>query len=297
MGSRDCSGIPTVRFTQMESSAMRMPGAAGIYMYLGSTWAQFIARAALKPADHTTPHFRHPLGSHRSLYFTLLNTLQGLNHNLGILPVPHHRRYTSSSSYTPTTVRTPTAIASLELAQRVSQLRHVVFHAHPTAEAGRRRLEQHRLVTSIVIFLVSLLLTTFRFLLLLFYYSWELNPVDQFHPVHTKHVVQSEAKGTHVGISTLCWLDLTSPTFTTRGSHVTGSSFTRSEYTVVNVSHSHGPPRLVTCVKSSQGFDWNQELFLPSYAADFDARVLEHRSDPVEDIILSDEEAAAMMPQ
>jgi len=76
-----------------------------------------------------------------------------------------------------------------------------------------------------------------------------------------------------------------------------GNSLSKSEYTVVNLAHSDGPPRLVTCVKSSQGFDWNQELFLPSYAADFDSRDLEHRPDPVEDIILTDEEAAAMMPQ
>lgn len=73
----------------------------------------------------------------------------------------------------------------------------------------------------------------------------------------------------------------------------------------------------MTCVKSSQGFDWNQgnqgsktrkhlapanhlppypELFLPSYA-DYDSQELEHKPDPIEDIILTDEEAAAMMPQ
>ena len=70
----------------------------------------------------------------------------------------------------------------------------------------------------------------------------------------------------------------------------------------------------MTCVKSSQGFDWNQgpldhailssyqptdnrtELFLPSYA-DYDAQNLEHKQDVVEEIILTDEEAAAMLPQ
>lgn len=36
-----------------------------------------------------------------------------------------------------------------------------------------------------------------------------------------------------------------------------GSSLSKSEYTVVNLGHEDGPPRLVTCVKSSQGFDWN----------------------------------------
>lgn len=73
-------------------------------------------------------------------------------------------------------------------------------------------------------------------------------------------------------------------------------------------------------MKSSQGFDWNQgtsyhyyitqnlskrqpltylsptELFLPSYA-ERDAHDLEHKPDPVEEIILTDEEAAAMLPQ
>ncbi|KAK5137199.1 hypothetical protein LTR08_000704 [Meristemomyces frigidus] len=74
-----------------------------------------------------------------------------------------------------------------------------------------------------------------------------------------------------------------------------GSSLSKSEYTVVNLAHD-GPPRLVTCVKSSQGFDWNQELFLPHYA-DYDSSDLEHKPDPVKEIIVSDEEAAAMLPQ
>ena len=38
------------------------------------------------------------------------------------------------------------------------------------------------------------------------------------------------------------------------------------------------------------------ELFLPSYA-DYDSQELETRQDPVEDIVLTDEEAAAMLPQ
>ncbi|KXL47781.1 hypothetical protein M433DRAFT_150668 [Acidomyces richmondensis BFW] len=75
-----------------------------------------------------------------------------------------------------------------------------------------------------------------------------------------------------------------------------GSSLSKSEYTVINLAHRDGPPRLVTCVKSSQGFDWNQELFLPSYV-DYDAHDLEHKQDPVEEIILTDEEAAAVLPQ
>ena len=81
----------------------------------------------------------------------------------------------------------------------------------------------------------------------------------------------------------------------------------------------------ITCVKASQGFDWNQgkhanshiisslssiakfawnliangfrtEIFLPSYI-DHDSEDLERRQQPVRDIILTDEEAAALLPQ
>ena len=38
------------------------------------------------------------------------------------------------------------------------------------------------------------------------------------------------------------------------------------------------------------------ELFLPHYA-DYDSSELEHKPDPVQEIFISDEEAAAMMPQ
>ncbi|KAL1310853.1 hypothetical protein AAFC00_001085 [Neodothiora populina] len=73
------------------------------------------------------------------------------------------------------------------------------------------------------------------------------------------------------------------------------SSLSRSEYTVINVGGPDGPPRLITCVKSSQGFDWNQDIFLPSYM-DYESD-LEHRPDPVREIVLTDEEAAAIFPQ
>ncbi|KAI9687201.1 MAG: hypothetical protein M1820_010490 [Bogoriella megaspora] len=75
-----------------------------------------------------------------------------------------------------------------------------------------------------------------------------------------------------------------------------GSSLSKSEHTVINVG---GPenPRLITCVKASQGFDWNLDIFLPSYASDHDSSELEHRQDPVEDIVLTDEEAASIFPQ
>ncbi|KAL1632109.1 hypothetical protein SLS56_003998 [Neofusicoccum ribis] len=51
----------------------------------------------------------------------------------------------------------------------------------------------------------------------------------------------------------------------------------------------------ITCVKASQGFDWNQDIFLPSYA-DYESSELERRQDPVQDIILTDEEVASMFP-
>ena len=38
------------------------------------------------------------------------------------------------------------------------------------------------------------------------------------------------------------------------------------------------------------------ELFLPSYANEYGDSDLEHRPDPVQDIVLTDEEAAAIMP-
>ncbi|KAF2088665.1 hypothetical protein K490DRAFT_39718 [Saccharata proteae CBS 121410] len=76
---------------------------------------------------------------------------------------------------------------------------------------------------------------------------------------------------------------------------VTGSSLSRSEHIVVNVGHPDAP-RLITCVKASQGFDWNQDIFLPSYC-DHDTSDLERRQDPVQDIILTDEEAAEIFPQ
>jgi len=55
----------------------------------------------------------------------------------------------------------------------------------------------------------------------------------------------------------------------------------------------------ITCVKASQGFDWNQDIFLPSYAGgghDYTAE-LEQRRDPVQDIFVTDEEAESMFPR
>ncbi|KAK8211674.1 hypothetical protein BKA81DRAFT_299642 [Phyllosticta paracitricarpa] len=86
-----------------------------------------------------------------------------------------------------------------------------------------------------------------------------------------------------------------------------GSSISKSEHIVVNVGHPDAP-RLITCVKASQGFDWNQgkqvltaapallDIFLPSYA-DYDTSDIDRRPDPVDEITLTDEEIADMFPQ
>ncbi|KAF1848305.1 uncharacterized protein K460DRAFT_364271 [Cucurbitaria berberidis CBS 394.84] len=72
------------------------------------------------------------------------------------------------------------------------------------------------------------------------------------------------------------------------------ATFSKAEHTVINVGDSESP-RLITCVKASQGFDWNQEIFLPSYA-DYHFDDLERRQDPVQDIILSEEEIKNALP-
>ncbi|KAF2687804.1 hypothetical protein K458DRAFT_414874 [Lentithecium fluviatile CBS 122367] len=72
------------------------------------------------------------------------------------------------------------------------------------------------------------------------------------------------------------------------------ASFSKAEHTVVNVGDSESP-RLITCVKASQGFHWNQEIFLPSYA-NYDFDNLENKRDPVQEIVVTDEEVANMFP-
>jgi len=74
-----------------------------------------------------------------------------------------------------------------------------------------------------------------------------------------------------------------------------GSSLSKAEHIVVNVG-SPEQVRLITCVKYSQGFEWSSDIFLPSYANERDSRDLERRQDPVEDIIVTDEEMERMFP-
>lgn len=74
------------------------------------------------------------------------------------------------------------------------------------------------------------------------------------------------------------------------------SSFSKQEHTVIDIGDPDGVPRLITCVRSSQGYEWNPEIFLPSYVeCDFES--LERKRDPVHEIRLSDEEIKQMFPQ
>ncbi|KAI6245685.1 hypothetical protein HI914_06193 [Erysiphe necator] len=74
------------------------------------------------------------------------------------------------------------------------------------------------------------------------------------------------------------------------------SSLSKQEHTVVNIGDPDGVPRLITCVRSSQGYEWNPEIFLPSYI-DIEFESLERKRDPVHEIRLSDEEIKNMFPQ
>ncbi|KFY92571.1 hypothetical protein V498_04860 [Pseudogymnoascus sp. VKM F-4517 (FW-2822)] len=71
---------------------------------------------------------------------------------------------------------------------------------------------------------------------------------------------------------------------------------TVQEHTVINIGDPDGTPRLITCVRYSQGYEWNPEIFLPSYMeCDFES--IERKRDPVHEINLSDEEMKNMFPQ
>ncbi|KAI9643636.1 hypothetical protein NHQ30_008258 [Ciborinia camelliae] len=74
------------------------------------------------------------------------------------------------------------------------------------------------------------------------------------------------------------------------------TALAKEEHTTINIGDPDGTPRLITCVRSSQGFDWNPEIFLPSYMeSDFES--LERKREPVHEIRLSDEEIKQMFPQ
>ncbi|KAF7860566.1 uncharacterized protein EAF02_010800 [Botrytis sinoallii] len=74
------------------------------------------------------------------------------------------------------------------------------------------------------------------------------------------------------------------------------TALAKEEHTTINIGDPDGTPRLITCVRSSQGFDWNPEIFFPSYMeSDFES--LERKREPVLEIRLSDEEIKQMFPQ
>ncbi|OAA71645.1 hypothetical protein ISF_02196 [Cordyceps fumosorosea ARSEF 2679] len=101
----------------------------------------------------------------------------------------------------------------------------------------------------------------------------------------------------------------------TRRPSLLSSALSMEKSTVINIGDPDGPPRLITYLSSSQGFDWNPgrlaqppgfsrtpltdicvEIFLPSYL-DCDYVPLENRREPVHEIRLSEEELRDMLPQ
>jgi hypothetical protein len=59
---------------------------------------------------------------------------------------------------------------------------------------------------------------------------------------------------------------------TTSANTAAAASFSKAEHTVVNVGDAEFP-RLITCVKASQGFDWNQGML---HSLPFDVLLLPH---------------------
>ncbi|KEF62057.1 uncharacterized protein A1O9_00029 [Exophiala aquamarina CBS 119918] len=88
------------------------------------------------------------------------------------------------------------------------------------------------------------------------------------------------------------------------------SMLASSSYKSINLNSHHDdpdePPRLITYTKHSQGFTWNDELFLPSYLLgrygergrkkQYDGDFGDDDHCPVAEIFVTDEEAEAMMP-
>ncbi|KAK7707582.1 hypothetical protein SLS64_007101 [Diaporthe eres] len=74
------------------------------------------------------------------------------------------------------------------------------------------------------------------------------------------------------------------------------SALSESKSTTINIGDEDGPPRLISYLSTSQGFEWNPELFLPSYI-DYDYTPLENKREPVKEITLTDEEIQNMFPR
>lgn len=73
------------------------------------------------------------------------------------------------------------------------------------------------------------------------------------------------------------------------------TSVSRVEHSVFDLGIRDGSPRLITCVKASQGFDWNLDIFLPSH---YDIHIpnLTDKMEPVHEIVLTEEEYTNMLP-
>lgn len=93
---------------------------------------------------------------------------------------------------------------------------------------------------------------------------------------------------------------------------MTGPSLSQSSiHRSINLAPPDSPPRLVTFLQSSQGFTWNDELFLPSYHSELTRRRrrhdggsggaggMEEEADKIDviDILVSEEEARGMVPE
>ncbi|ERT02704.1 uncharacterized protein SPSK_00584 [Sporothrix schenckii 1099-18] len=76
-----------------------------------------------------------------------------------------------------------------------------------------------------------------------------------------------------------------------------GPAIAQEEARVINIGDPDGPQRLISYLTSSQGFEWNPEIFIPSYI-DCDYTPLDHRPrEPIHEIFLSDEEIEQMFPK
>lgn len=95
---------------------------------------------------------------------------------------------------------------------------------------------------------------------------------------------------------------------------VPGPALSQQECTTINIGDD-GQPRLVSprssypaisivpantsqisYLSSGQGFVWNPEIFIPSYM-DCEYTPLDHRREPVHEIVLSDDDIKKMLPQ
>jgi len=67
------------------------------------------------------------------------------------------------------------------------------------------------------------------------------------------------------------------------------SSFTKVEHTSFDLGVRDGATRVITYVKTSQGFDWNQDIFLPS-SSDITVHNGINQPESVHEIFLSEKE-------